>query len=460
MNFWIKYTQRKFYSSEIESLKIKDDYQYKSKIRSLQPILDQEGILRIGGRIDKACLPYSTRHPAIIPPTSRLGLLILKMAHDETLHGGPQAMIAYIRRHFWIASLRSQARMCVARCVKCARYNQKTAQQIMAELPEERLKPARPFQFTGVDLAGPFNVKITDKLILSTRSKADLPEIKGYISVFVCLVTRAVHLEPVMDMSAEAFLRALQRFWARRGLPEKMFSDHGTNFIGADNILQKAIDSWRDRRLQDCINYKGIEWEFITPNAPHEGGIWEAAVKSMKHHLRRIMGPQKYSYEGISTLISGIEACMNSRPICAMSDDPTDSLALTPAHFLIGGPIKLPINEEMESPPRTANRLFKEIQFQTQSFWNKWSQEYITSLINRPKWREEHKNIRKGQLALIKNDNLAPTYWLMGRIIETFKGEDGKIRSARLKTETGTLERSIRKLCILPVDEEIDFLKV
>lgn len=366
-------------------------------------------------------------------------------------------MMAYIRRRYWIPTLRSEARLHVNRCVNCTRYAKRAARQIMAELPQDRLRPCRPFTYMGVDLAGPFNIKLTNKINMSTRSKANLPEIKGYVVVYVCLVSRAVHLEAVMDISSESFLQAYQRFVARRGSPQKIYSDNGTHFIGADRLLNEAIESWNESKVQEFVTLSGTEWKSITPAAPHEGGIWEAAVKSMKHHLRRVIGPQKYTFEGISTLLASIEACMNSRPISAMSEDSTDTEVLTPAHFLIGGPLKLPIHEEMDEPPKTANKLYKAIQFQTQAFWKQWSQDYIHSLMNRPKWKEEQENIREGMLVLIKNDNLPPTYWAMGRVIETFKGTDKKVRAVKLKTQTGELERSIRKLCVLPIDEELDY---
>lgn len=328
---------------------------------------------------------------------------------------------------------------------------------MMAELPAIRLRPARPFDATGVDLAGPFMIKLTDKLNLSTRSKAVLPQIKGWIAVFICLTTRAVHLEPVMDLSADAFLQSYIRFVSRRGNPMIIYSDHGTNFVASDRIMREANLLWADAKVQQYASCNFTQWKFITPGAPHEGGIWEAAVKSMKYHLRRVMGPQKYSYEGISTLLTSIEACLNSRPICALSDDPSDMQMLTPAHFLIGGQLKLPLPEESEEPPKTAKRLYAAIQTQTHSFWKQWSQDYLHSLMQRPKWKDEQANVRTDQLALIKDENLPPTYWTMGRITETHKAKDGCVRSVTLKTQNTVLNRSIRKICILPTDQELDY---
>lgn len=179
----------------------------------------------------------------------------------------------------------------------------------------------------------------------------------------------------------------------------------------------------------------------------------------MKHHLRRVMGTQKYSYEGISTLIAGIEACLNSRPICALSDDPNDLEILTPAHFLIGGPLKLPLPEEAEAPPATAKQLLGAIQAQNQAFWKAWSNDCLNALMQRPKWREAYANIRAGQLVLVKNENMAPTYWAMGRVLEACNGMYGRVRSVKLQMQNGSIERSIRKLCVLPTDDDLNLFR-
>lgn len=323
----------------------------------------------------------------------------------------------------------------------------------MGNLSLERVTPARPFLRSGVDMAGPFLVRLCDKMRIGSRSKLPEHMLKGYIAVFVCLVTRAVHLEPVMALTADAFKSAFLRFTARRGHCELMLSDNGTNFVLANKELKEALNSWKSDELRHSINAEGTRWKFITPN---EGGIWEAAVKSMKHHLRRVLGPHRYTFESMATLLAGIEACLNSRPLCALSDDPNDMQALTPAHFIIGGPLKLPLPMEESRLPRLAGRkLYDLMRTQQSSFWNAWSADYLSSLMQRPKWRKESQNVKIGQLVLIKTELYPPTYWQLGRITKTHAGDDGFVRSATIKVSTGELERPIRKLCVLPVDDEI-----
>lgn len=150
-----------------------------------------------------------------------------------------------------------------------------------------------------------------------------------------------MHLEVVSDYSSDAFLAALRRFVSRRGLCHTIYSDCGTNFVGADNQLRALFSASGagGRRIADGLASLGIQWRFNPPAAPHFGGLWEAAVKSMKHHLRRVLGESTLTYEEMATLLTQVEACLNSRPLQALTDDPEDTAALTPGHFLIGSAI-------------------------------------------------------------------------------------------------------------------------
>ncbi|XP_031633589.1 uncharacterized protein LOC116347212, partial [Contarinia nasturtii] len=423
VEFRVKFEQSKTFRKEIECIKNENRLRIKSDINSLRPILDEKEILRVGGRIDKANMAYERKHQYIIPHKSRLSYLLLKHAHEATMHGGAQLMIHFLRKKFWIPKLRAEAKQYINTCVQCIKQAQKTADQIIGQLPRVRLRPAPAFQNVGVDMAGPYRIKAISKLNTNTRGR-NLPDTKGWITVFVCLVTRAVHLEVANGMSSDDFLDAYQRFTSRRGNPEIVYSDNGTNFIGANREIQKAYEIWKTEQIQHYVHAKGTEWNFITPSAPNEGGIWEAAVKSMKHHLKRVMGTQSYSFQGMSTLTSSVEACLNSRPLCSLSDDHEDMEALTPAHFLIGRSLKLPMHEKADKPPYNIKRLFLQKQFQIQAFWKQWSNDYLQALSQLPKWREEQDNLRVGQLVVIKTDNVPPTYWAMGRIKQTHAGSD------------------------------------
>ncbi|XP_077282833.1 uncharacterized protein LOC143908875 [Temnothorax americanus] len=166
------------------------------------------------------------------------------------------------------------------RCVTCTRWRAATPQPPMGNLPRGRVTPARPFLRTGLDYAGPI-------LIRTSRGRGHKAH-KAFIAVFVCLSSKAVHLDVVSDYTTDAFLAAFRRFTARRGLCEEIYSDCGTNFVGADRVLRDMFraSSADGRRIAHSVTSEGVKWHFNPPEAPHFGGLWEAAVKSTKHHLR------------------------------------------------------------------------------------------------------------------------------------------------------------------------------
>lgn len=203
----------------------------------------------------------------------------------------------------------------------------------MGDLPSVRVSPPpRSFAHCGVDYAGPFKVRAS----AGRGAKAHT----AYIALFICLATRAIHLELVGNYSTAAFISAFNRFCSRRGLPQSMYSDNGITFMSADRELSSAYRAaLRDPTFLNRTTNDNIEWKFIPLSAPHFGGLWEAGVKSVKHHLRRVLGNNALSFEELVTLLCQIEACLNSRPIAPFSDSYDDYQYLTPDHFLIGSSI-------------------------------------------------------------------------------------------------------------------------
>ena len=337
---------------------------------------------------------------------------------------------------------------CLRKCIICCRWRHQPPVQLMGTLPRARVIPCRPFIRAGVDYAGPIQVR-------SGRGRGQ-KSVKGYIALFICLATKAVHLELVSDGSAETFLAALRRFVARRGICSEMYSDCGTNFVGANRelrtLLRAALLDGRD--LLATIAAEGIEWKFNPPAAPHFGGLWEAAVKSVKHHLRRQIGEQKLTFEELSTLLAGIEACLNSRPLEPLSDDPEDLQALTPGHFLIGGPVIAIPEPSLEEVPMSRLSRWQLVQQIQQHFWRRWSKEYLNTLQTRDKWCQVQPAIQKGTLCLLKNELLPPTRWPLARITSVHPGSDGLTRVVTVRTAKTEVKRPINKVIPLPIPAE------
>ncbi|XP_029165864.1 uncharacterized protein LOC114936737 [Nylanderia fulva] len=247
----------------------------------------------------------------------------------------------------------------------------------MGKLLAERVCPPRPFASAGVDYTGPLRIR-------AQRGRGHAAY-KDYICLFICLTTRAVHLEAVSDLSAPAFIAAFRRFTSRRGRCRLLLSDNATNFRGADADLRARFHAASDfyKEAGELLANDRTEWRFIPPQAPHFGGIWEAGVRSVKHYLRRILGDHALTYEELSTLLCQIEACLNSRPVCPLSSDASDLVALTPGHFLVGEALcTLPEAPEIDRHSASRWRLILVIK---ESFWRRWHSEYLHQLQQRSK---------------------------------------------------------------------------
>ncbi|XP_017490530.1 PREDICTED: uncharacterized protein LOC108378737, partial [Rhagoletis zephyria] len=329
LDILIRLEQASNFASEIKQLKASSGLSSSSKILSLNPFLDEHLLLHVGGRLHKAEVEHDQRFPMILPRCSPLVHLSIRQAHETTLHGGAQQTLHTLRRRFLNA--RQAVKSFIHHCVVFRRHRGVLLKQQMASLPGQRVKPARPFVSAGVDYCDPFTPRVGTK-----RSRT---LVKTYLAIFVCIATRAVHIEVVDDLSAQAFLDAFTRFTSRRGPCRDLYSDNGTAFVGANRLLQEDVAAWNNENNQRSLASMGTQWHFITPSAPHQGGLWEAAVKSAKHHLVRCVGSQTMWYTQLQTLAARIEACLNSRPITPLYDDPDEKFALTPGDFLIGAPL-------------------------------------------------------------------------------------------------------------------------
>lgn len=445
----IRAVQNKHYELDIMQLKSNKKIHGKSQLLNLNPYIDDDGILRVGGRLGNSNLDNNRKHPIILPNKDHLSILLINGAHRSTLHGGARQTLTYLRTKYWILGGMSVVKRELRKCIRCLRFKGATKNQLMADLPNPRVTPSRPFTHTGVDLAGPVEVK-------SNRGRG-IATSKGYVTIFVCLATKAIHLELVSDLSSTTFLAAFKRLCSRRGTPRHMYSDCGTNFVGAARSLQqehqKALEHYlSSSELMDDLTKSGVDWHFNAPSWPTGGGLWEAAVRRMKHHLKRVLGEQKLTYEEFTTLLTQIEACLNSRPLVALSDSIEDLECLTPGHFLTGDQtLAPPISQEVEDI--NLGTRWKLTEKMHKDFWRQWSAEYLQTLQTRSKWHYAGKDLQVGDLVIIKEDNIPPARWLLGRIVMTHPGNDGRVRVVTLKTKNkDSVKRPLNKLIRLPIE--------
>ncbi|XP_066602498.1 uncharacterized protein [Prorops nasuta] len=419
-NAIIRLVQSNAFKNELICLKENRAIQKSSALFKLHPFLDEHGVIRVGGRLTHSALPFPVKHPPILPKTSNLSNLFIQDAHILSLHAGPTLTLGVLLHKVWIIGAIGLVKRHVRACMRCFRSRPRLKNQQMGNLPSARVTPSRPFSISGLDYAGPFKLRCA-----KGRGQRSY---KGYIALFVCFSTKAVHLEAVGDLSTQSFLAAFRRFVSRRGICKKIYSDNGTNFQGADRELQamfkRSSEFYND--IARDLAYQGVEWSFIPPHAPHFGGLWEAGVKATKHHLIRIIGENTLTFEEFATVLAEIEACLNSRPLCPLTGDIEDLRVLTPSHFLVGGPSSLIHDAPVEDGPEN----------------------------QRSKWRGATENFAVGQLVVVQDDRYPPTKWPLGRIVETHPGDDGLVRVATIKTSSTVLKRPIARLSPLPMQED------
>jgi hypothetical protein len=446
----IKQVQSECFQPEIINLIKHNQLPHKSSLSSLQPIL-QNGVLKVGGRLHHAKISDDSKHQIILPSSHHFTKLLIQNTHEKTLHGGPQLVINTIRQRYWPIRARSAVKFIIRRCVTCFRRNPTTSSQIMGVLPPDRVQPSRPFSIVGLDYCGPF--------MIQAKLKRPTTLLKIWCCIFVCYATKAVHMEPVADLTTAAFMNCLRRFIARRGKCVVINSDNQSTFHSADTSLKELKQFFMNQHINDEIKdlctKDDINWKFIPARCPHIGGLWESAVKSFKHHLKRVTHDTTHlTFEEFNTLICQIEACLNSRPLTPMSDDPEDSSVLTPGHFLIGQPINAILEPDIQHIPYNRLKRFQRIQKMLQVFWKNWQLQYLHTLQQRFKWRITKKELKIGELVLLKEDNLPPTEWLMGRIIGLSKGVDDIVRMVDIRLSNRTTRRSVHRICPLPISDD------
>lgn len=414
----------------------------------LAAVLDDKGILRVGGRLQNSNLSEEAKSPILLPGKCHLVTLLIDHLHHVHFHLGQQALQALIRQKYWVFRLRQAVKGRIYKCMTCIRMKARPSQPIMGNLPSCRVRPSRPFTFTGVDYAGPFFIR-------EKSPRRNSPTSKAYLVVFICMATKAVHLEVVTSMSTEAFLATLDRFIARRGLPAAIYSDCGPNFVGASRQLKDLFTYLKNEDSQRTIHNhavnQGFEWHFNPPYSPHMGGLWEAAVKSAKNHLHRITKHNVFHLEELMTLFAKIEAILNSRPIAQLNDDdPNHGDFLTPGHFLIGAPLlSVP---EADVTHLKLNRLsrWQLVSQMVQHFWARWHVEYLHTLQKKLKWYRPTRQLQIGELVLVPDPACSPLNWSLAKIEEIHSGEDNVVRVVTIKDRRGCHKRSIHKLIPLP----------
>lgn len=305
----------------------------------------------------------------------------------------------------------------------------------MGSLPAERLSAfTRPFSYTGVDCFGPITVAVGRRVE------------KRWGVIFTCLTIRAIHIEIVHSLSTDSCIMSLRNFIARRGSPNVIISDNGTNFHGADKELRQALES-----MEAYCAPAGIEWKFNPPASPHMGGSWERLIQSVKQVLTQIMPQRNPSDELLRAMLLEAESVINSRPLTFVPLEAHEDEALTPNHFLLGSSSGQKPPGEFSNTDLISRKSWRKSQHLANTFWQKWVKSYLPTLTRRTKWFANTKAIEIGDIALIVDEKLPRNSWPKGKIIATQPGRDGAVRKVTIQTKSGIYERPAVKIAVLDV---------
>ena len=405
-----------------------------TRYQKLNPVLDTNGILVVGGRLSKSNLTESAKHPWILPSNHHVTRLLISHYHIAVGHMGVERVLSEIRTRFWIVKGRASVKAELGRCFSCKRMRAQPSVQVMADLPPDRIRPGEPpFTNVGVDYFGPILVKVG-------RS-----QVKRWGCVITCLTTRAVYIDVASSLDTDSFLNLLWRFIGRRGMPKIIRSDNGTNFVGANAVLSHAFNQ---QKINNALLTKGIQWIFNPSAASHMGGVWERMIRTIRRVMISVLKEQTLDDERLRTVLCIAEGIINGRPLTKVSDDAQDESALTPNHLLT---LKcVPAVSLISTTQKDLyRRSWRQVQYLADLFWHRWLKEYLPELQERQKWLQPTRNIGVGDLVLVKYESCPRSQWPLGLVVEVFYSEDSYVRSVRVKYHGSLYTRPISKICLL-----------
>ena len=400
------------------------------RLRGLN-VFEEKGIMRIKTAISNRQDTFCFRYPIVLDSKHLSTRRVILYTHLKLNHAGTEIVMNNLREKFWILRYQRTVRSIVHKCTACRRHAARNMEAPFTPLPENRVREAAAFEVVGIDYADPLFLK---------------EGCKAYICLFTCAVYRAVHLELVTSLSTEEFIEAFRRFIARRGRPSVVYSDNGRNFVGLANLLRKI--NWQ--KIQRYCSLSQIEWNFNPPSAAWWGGWWERLIRILKDLLRRTLRRTSLSYEEMNTVLCDCEAVMNSRPLTYMTEESTETMAITPDMFIRD--VKEAGVPDLDQISKT--NFAKRIRYRQslkEELRRRFRIQYLGLLSRRTKCKNSFTQVAVGDVVLVGNDTQRRLDWPLAIVKEVFPGKDGHTRVVRLKTEKGELIRPIQRLIPLEV---------
>lgn len=448
-NVIIHSVQQEVYKETFEKIKRGKQLNLKHDIlKKLNPIVDKDGLLRVGGRLSSADLTENEKHPLIIPSTSHVATLLVRHLHERSAHQGRHITEGAVRgAGFWVVGGKRPVSSIVHNCVTCRILRGKMQVQKMSDLPADRVSPEPPFTTVGLDVFGPWTV-------VTRRTRGGSAQSKRWAVLFTCMSTRAVHIELIETMSTDSFINALRRFFAIRGPAKLLRSDRGTNFVGACTELGLDTDNTAVRTF---LQEMRCSWTFNPPHASHMGGSWERLIGVARRILDAMLlknAQTCLTHEVLSTFMAEVMAIINARPLVPISTDPDCPAVLTPAMLLTQKSSTVSAPSGNFSSGQLFGKQWKQVQHLADTFWKRWKGEYLSTLQKRTKWTENRPNVKEGDIVLLKDAQVNRNEWPIGRVVKTLPSSDKRVR----KVEVRIVKEGTAKIFLRPISEVVVLL--
>ena len=456
----VKMVQSETYGLEIQQLQEEGKIPSAKPIAKLDPFLDDQGVLRVGGRLRQADMAFNKKHPALLPKEHPVTKALLLHLHQHTAHQGRGMLVSTLRNNgFWIVGASRMAGSLIHKCVTCRKLRGTLCEQRMADLPRDRLENVAPFTSSGVDYFGPFIIKEGRK------------EIKRWGVVFTCMASRAIHLDVAAYLSTDAFINVMRRFICLRGTVRTLKSDRGTNIVGASNELSKALHEINDERVKRLLLENGCDFTFNPPHASHAGGVWERQIRTVRSVLNGLLQEhgRQLDDDSLRTLMAETTAIVNSRPLSVDTlNDAASLLPISPNQLLMmKTSVVVPPPGDFGKADIYCKKRWRRVQHLANVFWARWKKEYILQLQWRNKWTVPRPNIEEGDVVLLQDDGLPRCEWRLGRVTTATPQDDGHVRTVRVqvgdpslapdgrRASTSYLERPIQKVVLIAKGESL-----
>lgn len=443
--FLWKVSQKNFFPKEVRALAGRQALPEKSVLAHFNPFFDEvDCLLRSNTRLALSNLPEETRRAVILPKDCPIVEKFVMHKHKLHQHAGVGYLHALLKTQFLIPQGRRTIKKVVRKCTTRRCVHPVPLGQQEAPLPALRIDNPAPFRSVAVDLFGPMVVFHDCGLENCPHPK----ENKVHCALFTCFHSRAVHLELVDDASTGAFMNAFRAFVARRGAPSAVYSDNAKGFKAASREVRQLYKSINWARVREEGVTTQVEWFFSTERSPHQNGLCERLVRTVKTPLRVVVGSARLTRSQLALILIEIEAVVNNRPLATTTEDPSDWVPITPMELVSGRRLEQIPDPKNPKSSTSFSHLWKRRQAILNQFWRRWSNDYLLEQSVRKIWKTPKFEDLMGRIVLVKDDHLSRNEWLIGRIVEILPSKDGLVRNVVVKTASSRLRRAVQKLAL------------